>query len=214
VSVAAFLTAKNQLQQGNGLESFGFGWQDHIDWTLNMAPRLGLSGLDLKRATAIRSALEQRLQTETVDAARILETLADIAPLSIEDKRYACRRIGKTLAATFVRTARQKMGWSQREMSLAVGLKNGYVPQSESTSVESKVPIDYLVHVALVTGLPLYVGAPSASTDALVLRVRELEQEMKQLRSRLEAETELNNSLFSKFGRRSAAKKRGPQPGG
>ena len=179
-----------------------------------MAPRLRLSEPNKGRLDEIRNALQGSPHTETVDAARMAEMLATVAPLSSEEKRYACRLIAKTLAATYLRTARQEMGWTQREMSEAMGLKNGYVPQSESTNADFKVPIDYLVHVALVTGQPLYVGEPSVSTDALVLRVRHLEKEVKELKLRLDAETELNNSLFRKFDSRTSIKKEDHLPGG
>ena len=96
-------------------------------------------------------------------------------------------------------TARKGKGWSQRELSNALGLQSGYVPQSESTKVESKVPMDHLVHVALVTGVPIHIGVTVPSLDALTYRVQQLEKQVVELQARLNAATELNDSLFRKL---------------
>jgi hypothetical protein len=73
------------------------------------------------------------------------------------------------------------------------------VPQSESINADSKVPIDHLVHVALVTGVPIYIGETSPRLDSLSFRVQQLEQQVQELQVRLDAETELNDSLFRKI---------------
>ena len=164
-----------------------------------MAPRLKPIGMESERHQAIKLLLDPNLQTDAVYPSKVTSQLAQIAPISVDDRRLASRWIAKCLAARYLLTARKGRGWSQRELSNALGLQSGYVPQSESTALESKVPIDHLVHVALVTGVPIHIGVTVPSLDALTFRVQQLEKQVVELQARLDAEIEINTSLFRKL---------------
>lgn len=165
-----------------------------------MAPRIRPLALDSSRYQEIKRLLEPIGTADTLDPDAVAALLAPLRPLSADDMRLAGRWLAKCMAANFLRKARERNGWSQRELAGRLGLKSGYVPQSESTRSESKVPLDYLVQVACIAGVPLHMGA-AGNAEKLKLRVQQLERKVSDLEERLAEEQALSQGLFEKLRR-------------
>lgn len=83
--------------------------------------------------------------------------------------RNQARYQAQLLGAIYIRHARKQRHWSQRDLAHYLRVTPGYIAQLESVKAEdgsdpekiSKVPLDFLVQVHIVTGVPFFVGDPS-----------------------------------------------------
>jgi len=95
-----------------------------------------------------------------------------------KDRRYLSKLLAKRLASDYLRKARKKVKSTQRSLATAIGLCPGYIAQCENSKNPSKVPLDLLVHVSLITDVPLKVGEQTTSIERLHVRIATLEKEL------------------------------------
>jgi hypothetical protein len=159
-----------------------------------MPPRV-VTAVDAPAQRHIASLITATETSSEVDPSVV--DLGDEPHKILPQLRLFARLRAKQLSARFLRLARCRAGFNQTELGERLGLKTGYVPQCENASLDAKVPIDYLIQVALITKMPLYLGEFTDLTPAQLLeRIRALEEENKELRVRLAAETELNDAIM------------------
>lgn len=75
--------------------------------------------------------------------------------------RLEAEETAKILASRFLRSARENAGLSQEQLAKRLGRAKGYISQTESLNSSKKVPINYLIEVAMATDTPIFIGSPS-----------------------------------------------------
>lgn len=87
----------------------------------------------------------------------------------------------KMLAATYIRRARVHANMTQSELGEALRVPANYITMAEGFGNDMKVPLDLLVRVSHVTGLPLVLGS---SGDKEQVDRKALAEVMERIRKR------------------------------